>query len=146
MDPTRTLRSRWLRFGRDPCNVSRVASPNFFLPARMDKAKPQGVCMRGSFFRASLFLFSFAKVADEIPQATCGEHNASKPCRPAAAVRNTMYVHVACPRYIATRCFCRGLSFVTLPYRTFLLRCRCVRVLIDRVTLGGIIGTIGIVI
>ena len=40
-----------------------------------------------------------------------------------------MYVRMASPRYAASSCFCRSLSFVTPPYRIFLLCCRCVGVL-----------------
>ena len=56
-----------------------------------------------------------------------------KPCRPGAAVGNTRYVHVARPRYAPASCLYRSLSFMNPPYRTCLLRCRCVRVLLDRI-------------
>ena len=42
-------------------------------------------------------------------------------CSTAAAVGNTIYVRVACPRYAAASCLCRSLSFVTPPHHTFLL-------------------------
>ena len=53
------------------------------------------------------------------------ESTTVQPCRTAAAVGNTIYVRMACPRYAAANCLCRSLSFVTPPYHTFLLCCRC---------------------
>ena len=49
------------------------------------------------------------------------ESTTLQPCRTAAAVGNTIYVRVACPRYAAASCLCRSLSFVTPPHHTFLL-------------------------
>ena len=49
------------------------------------------------------------------------ESRTLQPCRTAAAVGNTIYVRVACPRYAAASCLCRSLSFVTPPLHTFLL-------------------------
>ena len=39
---------------------------------------------------------------------------------------------MACPRYPKTSCLCRSPSFVTPSYHIFLLRCRCLRITIDR--------------
>ena len=52
------------------------------------------------------------------------ESTTLQPYGTAAAVGNTNYVRVACPRYAAASCFCRSLSFVTPPYHTFLLYIR----------------------
>ena len=57
-------------------------------------------------------------------------------CRTAAAVGNSIYVRVACPRYAAASCLCQSLSYVTPPDHTFLLGCRWVRVSIDAETKG----------
>ena len=70
------------------------------------------------------------------------ESTTLQPCRTAVAVAvgNAMYVRMVCARYAMASCLCRSLSFVTLPYHMFLLCCRCVRMSIDRPTLGGNIG------
>ena len=52
------------------------------------------------------------------------ESTTLQPCRTAAAVGNTIYVRVACPRYAAASCLCRSLSFVIPPHHTFLLYIR----------------------
>ena len=53
------------------------------------------------------------------------ESTTLQPCRTAAAVGDTSYVRLACPRCAAASCLCRSLSsFVTPPYRMFLLCCR----------------------
>ena len=49
------------------------------------------------------------------------ESTTLQPCPTAAAVGNTIYVLVACPRYAVASCLGRSLSFVTPPYHTFLL-------------------------
>ena len=49
------------------------------------------------------------------------ESTTLQPCRTAAAVSNTIFVRVACPRYAAACCLCRSLSFFTPPHGTFLL-------------------------
>ena len=55
------------------------------------------------------------------------------PCRTAAELAAPcMHVRImACPRYVTASCLCRSLSFVTPPYRKFLLCCRCLRMSID---------------
>ena len=56
------------------------------------------------------------------------QHVASRtlqPCYTAAAVGDTIYVRLACPRYAAASCLCRSLcQNLSPPYRTFLLCCR----------------------
>ena len=77
-----------------------------------------------------------------VPQITGTRQHGDKttlrlqPCR-TAAVGYIMYVRVACPRYAEVSCFCRRMSSVTPSYRMFLLRCRCVAVLIGHPALDG---------
>ena len=52
------------------------------------------------------------------------ESTTLQPCRTAAAVGNTVYVRVACPRYPAASYLCRRLSFVTPPHHTVKIRPR----------------------
>ena len=54
------------------------------------------------------------------------------------AVSNTIYVCVACPRYAPASFLCRSLSFVTLPYHTFLLYIRTFK---SSNTVPGILDT-----
>ena len=106
---------------REICNSNLGTNPSLHL-------RPRG------FFLTRHFSFFFAKIADDRQQTTCGEHNATTLPHSTAAVGNTIYVRVACPRYAVASCLCRSLPFVTPPYHTFLLCYRRVHVSIDAET------------
>ena len=69
------------------------------------------VCVLQTFFISITMFVCF--VYDIVPYH---ESTTLQPCRTAAAVGNTNYVCVACPRYAAASCLCQSMLFVTPPY------------------------------
>ena len=110
------------------------------------RRNPRVFCTRGSAFVRIFFCFILANVTDDIQQTTCGEHNATT--LPPGSSSRQHHARACAWRVLA---MLRRVAFFGAchlsphhAFFSFLLCCHCVRVLIDRVTLGGNIGTVGV--
>ena len=139
----RPLGSRCRRFGRDPCNVSRVASLQGFLGLGMDKinpwvslglrnipgdwvsASPLPVYARKNWTQTG---FSWLRVHGHFP--IFAQRTTLRSCRPSAVQSpssSSLQLYARVAAVLVADCVDWSVPVVTSPYPTFLLCCRCVR-------------------